>query len=112
MIEKHLKVLGTEYTIYFLTEKEWKSHPDIEKDTRKNTGCKGVCYGYQHKIFIRKNLESAFQNGILRHEIIHAFQYEAGIDYAWSQGWTQEDETDWLSFQVSKIAEVFKELNI
>ena len=62
----------------------------------------------------KKNLK-AYQNSVLRHEIIHAFLYESGLDTCTSctGNWALNEEmVDWLAIQTPKIFKVFKELNI
>ena len=52
---------------------------------------------------------------ILRHEIIHAFLFESGLDsnsnrsYAWADN---EEMVDWLAIQSPKIFEVYSKLDI
>jgi hypothetical protein len=56
-----------------------------------------------------------YQAEVLRHEIIHAFLYESGLDSN-SQGtdsWARNEEmTDWLAIQSPKIFRVFKDLHL
>lgn len=52
---------------------------------------------------------------VLRHEIVHAFLYESGLDcnsnrsYSWAEN---EEMVDWFAIQSPKIFKVYKELNI
>lgn len=53
-----------------------------------------------------------YQMEVLRHEIIHAFLYESGLDGCSGsvENWaTNEEMVDWLAIQSPKIFKVFKE---
>lgn len=57
------------------------------------------------------NLE-AHQKKVLRHEIVHAFLYESGLDWSASptECWaTNEEMVDWMAIQAPKICKVFRE---
>ena len=57
------------------------------------------------------NLENC-QKKVLRHEIIHAFLYESGMDWNASPSdcWaTNEEMVDWMAIQMPKIMKVFRE---
>ena len=50
-------------------------------------------------------------NKVKRHEIIHAFLYESGLDC--NTDWaTNEEIVDWFAIQYPKISKIFKKLNI
>jgi len=109
-----INVLGTEYTITELSESEWEKSRKIEecfKDTDERV-VKGLCLGYERKIYLKKNLGKHERRGVLRHEIIHAYQYESGVIHSINNLWDLENETDWLAWNIPKIARTFKELNI
>lgn len=50
------------------------------------------------------------QNIVLRHELIHAFLYESGIDFRIQ--FHNEEMVDWLAMQFPKIVEVFDKMEI
>lgn len=53
-----------------------------------------------------------YQMEVLRHEIIHAFLYESGMDAcsASADNWaTNEEMVDWFAIQSPKIFKVFRE---
>lgn len=62
--------------------------------------------------FVLKNTLS-YSNKVLRHEIIHAFLNESGLDYCsmvFDDGWaTNEEMVDWFAIQSPKIFEAFTE---
>ena len=50
-------------------------------------------------------------NKVKRHEIIHAFLYESGLDC--NTDWaTNEEIVDWIAIQYPKLKEIYKTLNI
>ena len=56
-----------------------------------------------------------YRKQVLRHEIVHAFLFESGLDINSnkSEEWARNEEMiDWLAIQFHKIEKVFKELDI
>ena len=56
-----------------------------------------------------------YQKEVLRHEIIHAFLYESGLDACSNQviNWASNEEmVDWFAIQSPKIYKVFQELEL
>lgn len=108
---KKVSILGTDYEIEMLTEEEWCAHPGIDEDFKET--CDGMTDLFKKKIYVIDQGD-AHTSKVMRHEIIHAFQQESGIFYAFESAgaWNIEAETDWLANQFHKIATVFKELNI
>ena len=96
-------ILGTEYSI------------EID-DTLEKTELDGLCKEYDKRISIRNAgsmLDDDDSTGVkkirfdevLRHEIIHAFFYEAGLeDYS-----DNEQLVDWIAKQFPKLEKAFKE---
>lgn len=108
-----IEVLGTEYTIYL--DVEPTEMPDdtngLTDPTTKEIKVVKLTGGEKDSV---KNLEFV-RNRILRHEIIHAFLYESGLnhnsftDNAWA---TNEEIVDWIAIQFPKINSVFNRLKI
>lgn len=102
-INEPINILGSEYSIV--------TNPDfIEHD--------GECEFYSRSIELRpceKMLEDATVEAkrkryreVARHEIIHAFLFESGLDeYA-----RNEQLVDWIAMQFPKLNKVFSELEI
>lgn len=103
-----LNILGTEYEIIMDAE---------EKDYPKIKGLSGYTDFSIKKIVIRKmekddasieDLEH-YRREVIRHEIIHAFFYESGLDgnsdYA-----RNEELVDWIAIQFEKMLGVFIEV--
>lgn len=111
-----VKILGTKYNIY-------KS--DKEKDKRLSN-CDGFCDFYQKEIVIQRqednpdDIESMrnlkfYEKKILRHEIVHAFLFESGLDINSndiSQWARNEEMVDWIAIQFPKMEKIFKKLDI
>ena len=108
-----INILGTEYIIYddkkddrFINQdafcdsstKEILIHPDILKPKEES----------------KKDL-SYYKRQVLRHEIIHAYLYESGLDtssmrpYDWA---TNEEMIDWFAIQSPKILTGVSRLDI
>lgn len=107
MEKQKVNILGTEYV--------------IEEKELKDADCDGYCDYTNHTIVIRsdnfnnvgdfKNL----QNKQLRHEIIHAFFSESGLqsNFEHLQQFGHEETTvDWFAIQSPKIFKVFQKLDI
>lgn len=106
---KKIIVLGTEYTIEQLSEKEDKFLKDID----------GYCDKTTKKIVVKVEDEKnelgnydVYLKKITRHEIIHAFLFESGLhenfEHANKFG---HDETfiDWVAVQFPKLFQAFKD---
>lgn len=109
MEDKDIKidVLGTEYVVKF------KELNDEDID--------GFCDNTQKLIVIRSDNENKvgdfkyLQKKQLRHEIIHAFMSESGLQCNWQhieQFGHDETTVDWFAIQSPKIFRVFAELKL
>lgn len=105
----YIDILGTEWEIEISTEKQ---NPKL-KDSN------GICEAYSKKIVLcdfeidgktYDNIQE-FKNKVLRHEIIHAFMHESGLNG--NSEWSQNEEcVDWFALQFTKLEKKFRELNI
>ncbi len=98
-----VNILGTEYSVAI-------------DDTLEKTNADGMCKVYDKEISIRSvdsmlcDEDSAGTkkmrfNEVLRHEIVHAFFNEAGLqEYS-----NNEQLVDWMAIQLPKICKVFQE---
>nr|DAM79769.1 MAG TPA: hypothetical protein [Caudoviricetes sp.] len=102
-----IDVLGTEYVVKF------KELNDEDID--------GFCDNTQKLIVIRSDNENKvgdfkyLQKKQLRHEIIHAFMSESGLQCNWQhieQFGHDETTIDWFAIQSPKIFRVFAELKL
>lgn len=108
-----INVLGTTYTI------EVKS---IEEDSYLD-GIYGYCDFLAKSIVLRELNMIDYQDNIkainvqyktnLRHELMHAFLYESGLDSSTLDAWARNEEMiDYMALQLPKIFKVFNECGI
>lgn len=106
-----VNILGTPYTI----EIKSVSEDGFLKD------CDGYCDKTTHKIVIGSKENDCdlgdfevYQRKVLRHEIIHAFHFESGLqeNLECKPYGFPETLVDWFAIQSPKIFKVFEELNI
>lgn len=113
-----VNVLGTNYTI------EIKKYDEEPLFAEKNID--GYCDSFEKKIVVcdmKTHPEwtdatdlriSVCNNEILRHEIVHAFLKESGLDSSsskFSGGWaTHEEMVDWIALQGVKIYKAWAEV--
>lgn len=104
-----ITILGQEYEIIHQTEKE----------NQKLENADGICETYSKKIILNNfeissntldNVED-YKNKVLRHEVIHAFIHESGLDLM-SEWARNEEMVDFFAIQIPKMIEVFRELKI
>lgn len=114
---KKVNILGTEYVI--------ETHKVSEDDVLKNNQWSGYCCGDEPLIVIAdcddkeyfedytEKEKKQFISKTLRHEIIHAFFNESGLqssanscDKSWARN---EEMVDWFAIQAPKIFKAFKE---
>lgn len=56
---------------------------------------------------VKKDL-SVYKKAVIRHELIHAFLYESGLDYC--TYWAKDEAiVDWIALQFPKLLQAFKE---
>lgn len=105
-----INVLGTEIKVLFREEKQ---DPKLEElggyfDSTENLIVVKIA---EKDTMSVGNLEN-HQKKVLRHEIIHAFLHESGLDWsaAATESWaTNEEMVDWFAIQSPKIFKVFRE---
>ena len=98
-------ILGTEYEIILDAK---------EKDYPKLKGLNGYVDFSIKKIVIREFIEDEsslekldyYRNQVLRHEIVHGFFFESGLDSD-SDFARNEELVDWISIQFEKILDAF-----
>lgn len=107
-MEKKINVLGTDYEI--VTNVNAKDDPYI-------SDCDGYIDYTNKKIYISEMSEYGWQdnqyheNTVIRHELIHAFLYESGLNI--NSEWARNEEVvDWIALQAPKLNKLFEELNI
>ena len=105
-----INVLGTEYDVDLLEERD---------ETMQAMNCDGYVDDSIKEIKVlkikkdndvtKKKEPIKYQNTILRHEIIHAFLYESGIDSGMQ--FHNEECVDFFAMQLPKIIKIFEESN-
>lgn len=102
--DKVVNILGTEYSL------------NVD-DMLEKTNCDGLCKEYDKQITIRSvgamlsdddstETKKKRYNEVLRHEIIHAFFSESGLDdYS-----SNEQLVSWLAIQFPKMQKAFEEV--
>ena len=101
-----VNILGTEYDLLEVPK----------KDDSNLVNNDGYCDTSVKKIIVDEMKEkepgmkedlSYYQKQVKRHEIIHAFLFESGLDTCCE--WVCEEMVDWMSVQFPKIQKAFKE---
>lgn len=103
-----VSILGTEYTIQKLSRNE--------DNYLKN--CDGYCDKTSKRIVVNTDNDDldnveVYIKKVLRHEIIHAFLHESGLQENFKHDTWGHDETmiDWIAVQFPKILNVFTEVD-
>lgn len=105
-----INVLGTDIRVLFREEKQ---DPKLEElgGYFDSSECLIVVKIPEKDSMSVGNLEN-YQKKVLRHEIIHAFLHESGLDWeaAPAECWaTNEEMIDWFAIQSPKIFKIFRE---
>lgn len=120
MEKKTVNILGTEYTIEIRKISEDK----VLKNNKYSAYCCDdepliVIADIEDKEYFEDYTEKEkklWTNKTLRHEIIHAFFNESGLQSSSSpceKAWARNEEmVDWIAIQSTKIFKVFLELDI
>ncbi len=102
-----VKVLGTKYEIFDeATNDEFPLLQNMD-GFHDVTNKKIVIAGFVNELGADQDLKFV-KNQVTRHEIIHAFMSESGME-EWSQN---EQLVNWFAIQSPKIFKVFQELDI
>ena len=102
-----VNVLGTEYSVIEANEGTDKGL--VGKDGYCDTSIKEcvvdeMAYTDPNQ---KKNLPE-YKKQVIRHELIHAFAYESGLDVC--SDWAKNEElVDWLAIQFPKMLKAFEE---
>jgi len=102
-----INVLGTEYT---LIESNDKANPKLAAagDGYCDTSTKECVVDEMAEtdVYCKANL-LLYKKSVIRHELIHAFLFESGLDV--SSNWAKQEEmVDWIAIQFPKLLEAFK----
>ena len=105
-----INILGTEYEIIKNAKRE--DYPQLnELDGFTDFSIKKIIIAKQEKDGMTvEDLEWVIKK-VTRHEIVHAFMYESGLDCN-SDYATNEELIDWIAIQFEKMLKVFESLNV
>lgn len=111
-----VNILGSEWSVKFGNEEEYPNLAEMDGYTDLSTREIVVddMKTSQGQIGAKADLES-YQKQVVRHEIIHAFLLESGLDSnsnsadSWA---VNEEMVDWFAIQSPKIFKVFDELKL
>lgn len=112
-----VNVLGTFYTIEIKSVNEDNRLSKVEAYTDMYKK-KIVITNLKTREFFANDSSDKIKvitNKLIRHEIIHAFLYESGLDCNSEEScsWAENEEmVDWFAIQSPKIMKAFKELNV
>lgn len=109
-------ILGSEWTVKFGTVEEYPNLEDMDGYTDSSTREIIVddMKSQQDMPGSKKNMEE-YKKHVVRHEIIHAFLCESGLDTnsGACDNWAiNEEMVDWFAIQSPKIFKAFNELEL
>ncbi len=112
-----VNILGSEWSVVFGTEKEYPNLSEMDGYADFSTH-QIVIDTNGKKLMARLDLREIWphiKKQVIRHEIIHAFLYESGLEACstTSDNWALNEEmVDWFAIQSPKIFKVFNELKL
>ena len=104
-----ISILGTDYDLEIVAR---SSDPTMIGDGYVDTSVKKIRVAdmlEEDSRQAKKDLKS-YQMDVIRHEIIHAFLYESGLD---SESWGRDEMiVDWIALQLPKITRAVAQAEI
>lgn len=105
--KKYIDILGQSYEV--VTEKEGGRCDKLNAN--------GLCEPYKKQIILldfepdERTVLSPhiYKEKVFRHEIIHAFLFESGLD---DSSWPSEEIVDWIALQLPKMVRLMMKLDI
>ena len=111
-----VNILGSEWSVKFGSEEEYPSLAKMDGYT--DSSIREIVVddmkASKGQIESKADLES-YQRQVIRHEIVHAFLFESGLDSNSNntESWaTDEEMIDWFAIQSPKIFKAFNELKL
>lgn len=108
-----VKILGSDWLL--ITEKENDEYKEKQADGWCDYTTRTMHIGLFEKDKTTLDRLDVYSKKVARHEIIHAFLYESGLAECSckAQNWALNEEmVDWLAQQITKIYNVFLELDV
>lgn len=105
-MEKKVNILGTEYTIF------------LQSEDKRLANCDAFCDKTTKELHICRldddcdlGNPKAYEDKLVRHEIVHAFLYESGLTECWEHKETGHEETvvDWIATMAPKLLKAFQD---
>lgn len=116
MTENKIRVMGETWILKEGSEEEFPALDSVDgyADTSTRTIVVSQMLEHQSEPTAKEKL-SEYKKTVIRHEIIHAFLYESGLENS-SAGCTawavNEEMVDWIAIQAPKIIKVFLDLDL
>ena len=111
-----VNILGSEWSVKFGNEEAYPNLTNVDGYT--DLSIREIVVddmkASQGQIGVKADLKS-YQKQVVRHEIIHAFLLESGLDSnsTSTDNWAVNEEmVDWFAIQSPKIFKVFNELKL
>jgi len=113
-MKNKIDILGTKYLLKYSSYKEDKKLENLDGYTDYYMKKIVIESDFKDRLFDKTKIIN-YQNKVLRHEIIHAFLNESGLECnsLKTHNWAENEEmVDWFAIQSPKIFKLYKELNI
>lgn len=112
-LKSEVHILGTLYKILIIEEGDYRY--DKEADGWCDPSVKEILvFNFKQSVESKRDLVE-YQRRVIRHEIIHAFLSESGLEQNTftSGAWAKNEEmVDWMAIQAPKIFEAFREAGV
>lgn len=108
--EMKVNVLGTEYEIKLVNPKDDAALNGA--DGYHDSSIREIVIDSmeENTVGMKKNLQQ-YKNSVMRHEIVHEFLYESGLDVCSNGAWAKNEEmVDWIAIQFPKMMVAFMEV--
>ncbi len=113
MEKRIVHILGSEWTILFGTESQFPNLNGNDGYTDSSIRCIIIdeMKDSENDVAAKKDM-ATYQKQVIRHEIIHAFMFESGLDSSSNshEHWAMNEEmVDWMAIQLPKIINACRE---
>lgn len=106
-----VNVLGTEYSVITANQSTDKGLVDLDGYCDTSTKECVIDEMADTSPHAKKDLPE-YKKEVIRHELVHAFLYESGLDVSSHNEWAKNEEmVDWIAKQFPKMLKAFKEAN-
>lgn len=109
MKDVQVNILGTDYTIKHRDELSDESLIRLNRAGYTDFSDKTIVISNMQKSYDSYNDQNWYNNNVTRHEIVHAFLFESGLDNEWARN---EQIVDWIALQIPQMAKVMKEAGV